>query len=136
MTPVRSRLFVLTVHSEFEIDLNVRDSLQTDLDQRVALLILEKFGIEDKNSRSGYRLLYTFSDKVYGFSYAIQNTKKSGQITVILDCSNSENMLFSSTSSVMEREIEPLETEFFFHTIAMPSESKFKRVAKCEVLQN
>lgn len=73
--PTRSRNFVLTIHSDTELPVTVQDATQTDLDTRTTLLIIEKFGQELKKSKSGYRLLYTFSDKVSGFTYAIQNTK-------------------------------------------------------------
>ena len=42
--PIRSRCFVLSFHSNEEIDLKVRDAIQTDLDARTNLLIAEKFG--------------------------------------------------------------------------------------------
>jgi hypothetical protein len=42
--PTRSRLFVLTIHSEKKLPLTVRDAMQTDLDARTSLLIMNKFG--------------------------------------------------------------------------------------------
>ena len=48
-----------------------------------------------------------------------------------LDCSKSENMLFSTPTPCIEKWIEPLETEFFMHAVAIPSRGKFKRVAEC-----
>jgi hypothetical protein len=34
-------------------------------------MTIEKFGQELKKSKKGYKLLYTFSDKVFGYSYAV-----------------------------------------------------------------
>ena len=42
--PTRSRCFVLTFHSSSELTVTVRDAIQTDLDTRTNLLILDKFG--------------------------------------------------------------------------------------------
>jgi hypothetical protein len=39
----------------------VRDAVQTDLDTRTNLLIIEKYGQELENKK-GYKLLYTYSE--------------------------------------------------------------------------
>lgn len=39
----------------------MRDAVQTDLDARTNLLIIEKFGQELENKK-GYKILYTFSE--------------------------------------------------------------------------
>ena len=95
---------MLSLHSDNFVQLDVRDATQTDLDTRVNLLIIDKFGQELKNSKRGYRLLYSFSDKISGYSYAIQNTKNR-QLKVRLDCSKSENLLFSTASSIIDKTI-------------------------------
>ena len=69
--PTRSRLFVLTIHSEKYVPLIVQDAMLTDLDARTNLLVIEKFGQTMKRSKTGYNLLYTFSDKIFGYSYAV-----------------------------------------------------------------
>ena len=43
---IRSRLFNLVFHSDEEIEIDVRDAVGTDLDSRVNLLVMEKFGQE------------------------------------------------------------------------------------------
>jgi hypothetical protein len=43
---VRSRCFMLTCHSAAEVSLTVRDAVQTDLDSRTNLLVIDKFGQE------------------------------------------------------------------------------------------
>jgi len=53
---------------------------------------------------------------------------------VRLDCSKSDNILFSTGSSIIDKIIEPGETEFYMHSIAIPSENKFIRVAECSIL--
>ena len=45
LNPVRSRLFVLSIHSIGKpIQVDVRDAVATDLDVRTNLLVIEKFG--------------------------------------------------------------------------------------------
>jgi hypothetical protein len=58
---IRSRCFVLTLHSTSEVAVTVRDAVQTDLDTRTNLLIIERYGQELENKK-GYKLLYTFSE--------------------------------------------------------------------------
>jgi len=41
---VRSRCFILTFHSAIEVSVTVRDAIQTDLDARTNLLVIDKFG--------------------------------------------------------------------------------------------
>lgn len=41
----------MSVHSEHPVVVDVRDAVQTDLDQRTTLLVMEKFGHEVKKSK-------------------------------------------------------------------------------------
>ena len=41
---VRSRSFVMTFHSEGEVGITVRDAIQTDLDARANILVINRFG--------------------------------------------------------------------------------------------
>lgn len=52
---------MMTFHSASELTTTVRDAIQTDLDMRTNLLILDKFG-QDLESDSKYRIIYTFSE--------------------------------------------------------------------------
>ena len=67
---IRSRVFILSMHSATEVSVTVRDAVQTDLDQRTNLLVIDKFGQELENKK-GYKLLYTFSEQVHAYSYAV-----------------------------------------------------------------
>lgn len=67
---VRSRCFMLTCHSAHEVSVTVRDAVQTDLDTRTNLLVIDKFGQELENKK-GYKLFYTFSEQVNAYSYAV-----------------------------------------------------------------
>ena len=43
---IRSRCFILTFHSSVDLSVAVRDAVQTDLDMRTNLLVMDKFGQE------------------------------------------------------------------------------------------
>lgn len=55
-------------------------------------------------------------------------------MTVRLNCQKSDNMLFSTPTSVVEKMIAPGETEFYMHAMAMPSKGSYKRNAECLVI--
>lgn len=70
--PIRSRCFVLSLHSSSEVDLQVRDAIQTDLDARTNLLIAEKFG-QFLEQKPAYDIIYTFSEQILAYSYFVTN---------------------------------------------------------------
>jgi len=107
----------MTFHSKEEVAVSVRDSVNTDLDVRANLLIMDKFGQEMKVT-STYRILYTFSEQVLAFSYAVQNLLNK-PIDVHIDFSKSESMLLGNTKSKEVNKVVPeFKTEFIMHTMA------------------
>ena len=58
---IRSRVFILTMHSEAELSVTVRDAIQTDLDNKTNELILQKYGHELEN-KAEFKTIYTFSE--------------------------------------------------------------------------
>lgn len=128
---VRSRCFVLTLHSETELAVTVRDAVQTDLDNRCNIAILATYGQESDKSQH-YKSLYTFSEQIHAYSYGVLNT---GPNTIIaqIDCSSSTNMLFSPRTNVIKKRVEPGELEFFLHAMGMPYAEEFVRSAKCTI---
>ena len=58
---VRSRVFILTLHCEKELAVTVRDSIQTDLDNRTNQAIITKYG-QELESMKGIKTFYTFSE--------------------------------------------------------------------------
>jgi hypothetical protein len=75
----------MTLHSTQEVAVTVRDAVQTDLDTRTNLLIIEKYGQELENKK-GYKLLYTYSEQIHAYSYAVQNMV-GRTVDINLDCS-------------------------------------------------
>ncbi len=52
---------------------------------------------------------------------------------ITLDCSSSQHMLFSSKTNKITKRIDPGQTEFMMHSLAIPNAAKFVRSAKCIV---
>lgn len=126
---VRSRCFILTFHSETEISVTVRDAIQTDLDARTNVQFIEKYG-KELESKSGVKCFYFFSPKTHCYSYGIYN-EQTQAIEANLDCSGSENMIFSSKYPVIKKRVEPGQTEFMMHAMAIPKVDNYVRTAKC-----
>jgi calpain-15 len=124
---VRSRCFILTLHSERELAVTVRDEVQTDLDNRVNVLLIERHGLELDNKK-GVRSLYHFSPKTHSYSYGVVN-ELSSTMEVLIDCSASDSMSFSSTSPFVKKRVEPGQLEFMMHAQALPHADTFSRSA-------
>ena len=74
--------------------------------------------------------MYTFSEQILAYSYAIQNlTNKTLEFT--LDFSSSVNMLYSSKKHKITKIIQGGHTEFMMHTMSKPSVTNYKRGLKC-----
>lgn len=56
-------------------------------------------------------------------------------VDVHLDCSASQNMLFSSKSSKVSKRVEAGHVEFMMHAMAVPNAGKFVRSAKCSTTE-
>ncbi|CAG9329557.1 unnamed protein product [Blepharisma stoltei] len=126
---VRSRCFILTFHSVTEISVTVRDAIQTDLDNRTNVLLIEKQGTE-LDSKTGVRCFYYLSKNVHCYSYGVYN-EQSQAIEVTLDCGGSDSMVFSTKGSYVKKRIEPGQLEFMLHAMAIPSADTFVRSARC-----
>jgi hypothetical protein len=58
--PVRSRVFLLSFHSDLELAVTVKDAVPTDIDNKTTALVIERFGQEAENKR-GVKVIYSFS---------------------------------------------------------------------------
>jgi len=79
--------------------------------------------------------LYTFSEQILGYAYAVQSLM-GRQVDIKLDFTKSQNMLFSSKENATTKTIEPNQTEFMMHTMARPQAPEFKRHVKCTVREH
>eukprot|EP01017_Pseudomicrothorax_dubius_P043528 TRINITY_DN7268_c0_g4_i1.p1 TRINITY_DN7268_c0_g4~~TRINITY_DN7268_c0_g4_i1.p1 ORF type:complete len:818 (-),score=145.97 TRINITY_DN7268_c0_g4_i1:98-2551(-) len=125
----RSRSFIVTLHSEVEISVTVRDAIQTDLDNRTNVMLIQKHGKEMETKR-GIKAYYALQKTVHAYSYGVLNEQRV-PIEVIFDCSGSKNMNFNTKSPIVKKRIEPGAMEFIMHAEAIPSAENFFRSAKC-----
>ena len=73
---LRSRCFILTVHSDHEISCTVRDSVQTDLDSKVNAMIIDAKGTDMETCQKenqGVKARYYLSKGVHCYSYGVTN---------------------------------------------------------------
>ena len=54
-------------------------------------------------------------------------------VDIHLDCSASQNMIFSSKSSKISKRVDGGHIEFMMHSMAVPNTPKFIRSAKCHI---
>lgn len=97
----RSRCFILTLHSIEELSVTVRDAIQTDIDNRGNVILLEKQGAELDN-KNGVCCLFMESKAVHAYSYGIRNDRAQA-IEAVMDCSASEQMLASTKTAVVKK---------------------------------
>jgi hypothetical protein len=76
--------------------------------------------------------MYTFSEQVLAYSYAVQNLSNK-PLDILLDFSKSENMLYSSLENRIKKMVMPGQIEFMMHTMAKPNSAKFSRSVNCQV---
>jgi len=126
---VRSRCFILTIHSENEVNVTVRDAIQTDLDTRANILLIQKFGV-NMEVKKGIRAFYVFHKDAHAYSYGVINDQTI-PIECTFDCSSSMNMLFSTKTPIIKKRVEPGALEFMLHAEAIPSASDFTRATRC-----
>jgi hypothetical protein len=96
---------MMTFHSSHELSVSVRDAVNTDLDTRANLLIMQQFGQELK-ANDLYRILYTYSEQILAFSYAVENLSDK-PIEADINFSNSDGMLMGNSKSKEVRKIIP-----------------------------
>ena len=89
------------MHCEHELAVTVRDAIQTDLDNRANIAILSKYG-QELESKHKVKSYYTFSEQVHAYSYGVLNDSDK-TLDITMDCSASQNMLFSTKGEVIKK---------------------------------
>ena len=79
----------------------VRDAIQTDLDNRTNVLIIERFGKELEVKR-GLRVLFTYSEQVHTYSYGVINDHNKS-IEATIDTSGSKFMVSSTKGAIVKK---------------------------------
>jgi hypothetical protein len=87
------------------MEVMIRDSIGTDLDNVANKLILKDHGTDIEKSE-GYRIVCLESPDVYSSTYGIINDSDH-PIIAKLDLSESENLLYSTKGATAKKRIEP-----------------------------
>jgi hypothetical protein len=62
----RSRCFIITLHTDTDISVTVRDAIQTDLDNRSNIMLIRKYGKEmDVQTGKGIRAFYLLEKFIF-----------------------------------------------------------------------
>ena len=128
---LRSRIFTVTFHSrcldgEEPIEVRVRDAVGLDLDNKASEMILATYGQEEA-AGEGYKVISLFSGATNSFSYGVKNESGAG-LEVTLDLSASENLLTSSKSPLVKKNLKTAEMSFMMH--AQAGIGQFEKVLK------
>lgn len=67
------------------------------------------------DNSKGVRLFYVLHPKIHGYSYAVMNDLGMA-VSVTLDSSGSENMVFSNGSEKVSKVVQPDELVFMYST--------------------
>lgn len=89
----RSRAFTLSVQSTSPVRVELKDALLTHLDFKTSELIVEQYG-QLQRKHQYYEVLYSFSEQVLAYSYAIKNLT-TVPMDLSLDLSGSDQMVTS-----------------------------------------
>jgi len=127
--PVDETFYLKILKSENEVNVTVRDAIQTDLDTRANILLIQKFGV-NMEVKKGIRAFYVFHKDAHAYSYGVINDQTI-PIECTFDCSSSMNMLFSTKTPIIKKRVEPGALEFMLHAEAIPSASDFTRATRC-----
>ena len=125
---VDSRLFFLSIHSNLPLQILVRTNV-CELEDQINAYLIQTHGIEIEN-KGGVKVMYYLYEDVHCYLYGICNFKEEG-IEAVLDCSESENMVFSYRNATTTKFIGPGALTFMLSALALPNAETFVRSARC-----
>jgi len=114
----RSRCFTLSIQSrsmlsnEDQVEVRVRDAVQTDLDTVTSEMIIEQFGSQTA-SGDGYKV-FEFKQSG-GISSFMAINEKESPIEVTLDLSQSDQCIYSTNQAINKRTLKSKQKRFFLH---------------------
>ncbi len=114
----RSRVFMLSIHSDELIKLSVKDALKDNIDFVVNKLLIRKYGKsihdDDKKNKKNVDAFYYFNKNIHCYSYGVYN-KTSKTIKATLDLSKSKKLLYNLEHPKVTKIVEPKSMEFMIH---------------------
>ncbi|KRX00369.1 hypothetical protein PPERSA_10868 [Pseudocohnilembus persalinus] len=119
-----------------EIQVSVKDALETDLNVRAKILEVSNFGQEVKIEPEGVKLFYSQNKKIQSYTYAaINQTKDLAQINLDYSCSIGYN--YSTKLGKISKKIQPEQIEIISQVQAIQNydREKLDHVLECDWLQ-
>ena len=108
--PLKSRCFMLTLHSDIPINVSARDALSTDLNKKIDKLVIKSFGEKIKNKKDISAFQYQSKiSNIYSFGCLNEG---NDAYRVILNFKN-ENNIYSAGTNKIEKIIQSNKYEFF-----------------------
>lgn len=125
LTSLKSRVFVVTLHSEEPITVKVGDAAQTDLNEKTSDLVLDHIiktkGVGPKRvNRDDYLMFRVDHPGCYGASYGVIN-KTEEPLTFKLDMTESTDAFFTPPSGEIIKEIPPNSLRYIGATVSDPN---------------
>ena len=95
---LKSRVIVVTWHSEAPINVSTQDALNTGIDQKVNRMLLDimmrEIGWKDEFiAKDGWKVVNYFNEDAYSYSVGVIN-EQDEEREITIDCSASEEMQF------------------------------------------
>ena len=125
---VRSRLYSFSLYSDTELSVFVNKNV-AGLEDQINVFLIQNQGVEIE-SKAGIKVLYYLHADVHCYLYGICNFQDD-PIEATLNCSESENMVFSIESTALTKFVAARDFVFMFSAIALPNVESFVRSARC-----
>ena len=122
---IKSRVFILSVHSTVKLKLTVKDAVQSNLDKITTLQLLEKYG-KKKNDQIDVELFSLVEPDAAAFTYGVFNRLEDKSITPTLDCSKAKGVLISTMTDIITVTLPPKSGEILAHFVRIDENFDFR----------
>ena len=122
---IKSRIFILAVHSTAKLKLTVKDAVQSNLDKLTTLQLLEKYG-KKKNDQIDVELFSLVEPDASAFTYGVFNRLEEKNIKPTLDCSKAKGVLISTMTDIINVTLPPKCGEILAHFIRFDENFDFR----------
>lgn len=122
---VKSRVFILTVHSYNRLKLTVRDAIDSNLDKITTLILLKKYG-KKKNDQPELDLMSLVETDAAAFTYGVFNKLEDKAIKPTLDCSKAKGVLISTMTDVITVTLAPKSGDILAHFVRIDENFDFR----------
>ncbi|OMJ79270.1 hypothetical protein SteCoe_20738 [Stentor coeruleus] len=122
---IKSRVFLLSLHSTCKLKLTVRDAVKSNLDKLATLELLKKYG-RKKNDQADVELLSLVEPDAAAFTYGVFNKLEDKSIKPTLDCSKAKGVLISTMSDIITVTLPPKTGEILAHFVRVDENFDFR----------